>query len=102
MVPEVFQSVLEHLNRRGVREDGILRVASQKHKLETICNEIEAKFFCGRREVERLLHNATAHELCGVLKKLLRDLPDPIFTMELFESFYKTSGNLLNTYFMVS
>lgn len=92
MVPEIFQSILSQLNTRCVREDGILRIAGQKQKLEGLCSEIETKFFNSRREVENLLSQATVHELTGVLKKLLRDLPDPIFTMELFDMFYKTSS----------
>lgn len=95
MVPEIFQSVLRQLNTRCISEDGILRLAGQKQKLESLCNEIEEKFFNCRRDVEQLLQQATVHELTGVLKKLLRDLPDPIFTMELFDMFYKTSSKSL-------
>ncbi|XP_008193403.1 rho GTPase-activating protein conundrum isoform X1 [Tribolium castaneum] len=91
MVPKIFQSVVNQLNTRCVCEDGILRLAGQKQKLEFLCNEIESKFFTSRLEVETLLAQATVHELTGVLKKLLRDLPDPVFTMELFDMFYKTS-----------
>ncbi|KAG5893636.1 hypothetical protein JTB14_015075 [Gonioctena quinquepunctata] len=92
MVPEVFRTILDQLNTRCVAEDGILRVAGQKQKLEALCNEIETKFYNSRQEVEKFLSQATVHELTGVLKKLLRDLPDPIFTMELFELFHKTSA----------
>jgi hypothetical protein len=91
MVPEIFQSVTAQLNTRCICEDGILRLAGQKQKLEYLCGEIESKFFTNRQEVESMLQQATVHELTGVLKKLLRDLPDPIFTMELFDMFYKTS-----------
>lgn len=92
MVPEIFQSILKQLNTRGVREDGILRIACQKQKLDVLCEEIETKFFSNRKEVEDRLNQATPHELTGVLKRLLRELPEPIFTTELFEMFYKTSG----------
>ncbi|RZC34941.1 rho GTPase-activating protein 18 [Asbolus verrucosus] len=91
MVPKIFQSVINQLNTRYICEDGILRLAGQKQKLEYLCNEIESKFFTNRQEVENMLEQATVHELTGVLKKLLRDLPDPVFTMELFDMFYKTS-----------
>lgn len=92
MVPQIFQILLNQLNSRGVNEDGILRIACQKQKLEFLCDEIETKFFSNRKEVENLIKLATPHELTGVLKKLLRELPEPIFTTELFEMFYKTSG----------
>ncbi|XP_050314256.1 rho GTPase-activating protein conundrum [Anthonomus grandis grandis] len=92
MVPQVFQSIINQLNTRCIAEDGILRVAGQKQKLETLCTEIEMKFYHNRRHVEELLKHATAHELTGVLKKLLRELPDPVFTMELFDMFYKAGS----------
>lgn len=92
MVPQVFQCIINQLNTRCVTEDGILRVASQKLKLETLCAEIESKFYGNRAHVEELLRHATVHELTGVLKKLLRELPDPIFTMELFDMFYQVGG----------
>ncbi|XP_066258922.1 rho GTPase-activating protein conundrum-like isoform X1 [Euwallacea similis] len=96
MVPQVFQSIVDQLNTRCITEEGILRVAGQKQKLELLSNEIESKFYYNRASVEDLLKQATVHELTGILKKLLRDLPDPIFTMELFDMFYKT-GSISNT-----
>ncbi|XP_050497301.1 rho GTPase-activating protein conundrum-like isoform X1 [Diabrotica virgifera virgifera] len=97
MVPEIFHDIIDNLNTRCIKEDGILRLASQKQKLEILCNDIETKFYSSnRKEVEQLLKQAPVHELTGVLKKLLRDLPEPVFTMELFEMFYKTS-NIANT-----
>ncbi|KAF5272847.1 hypothetical protein FQR65_LT00443 [Abscondita terminalis] len=91
MVPQVFQSVINQLNTRCLDEDGILRIASHQQKLNYLCNEIETKFYNNRRHVENILSEATVHDLTGVLKKLLRDLPDTIFTMELFDMFYKCS-----------
>lgn len=96
MVPEIYRSIIHHLKNRCIREDGILRVAGQKQKLEYLCKEIEDKFYNSRIHVENILQQATVHDLTGVLKKLLRDLPDPIFTMELFDMFYKCSSKFLN------
>lgn len=93
MIPKIYQSVINNLNKRCLTEDGILRVAGQKQKLEQLCREIEEKFYTNPVHVESILSQATVHELTGVLKKLLRDLPDPLFTMELFDMFYKCSSN---------
>ncbi|KAL3289377.1 hypothetical protein HHI36_022809 [Cryptolaemus montrouzieri] len=90
MIPEIFQTIVSELNNR-VTEDGILRIASQKHKLETLCNEIELNYYNNKSSVNKIVKEATVHELTGVLKRLLRDLPDPIFTVELCDMFYKTS-----------
>lgn len=91
MVPQIFQSVLHQLNTRCLQEDGILRIAGHQQKLNYLCSEIETKFYNNRKHVENILSQATVHDLTGVLKKLLRDLPDTIFTMELFDMFYKCS-----------
>lgn len=93
MIPKIYQSVIHNLNSRCLDEDGILRLAGQKQKLEQLYKEIEEKFYTNRTYVETLLAQATVHELTGVLKKLLRDLPDPLFTMELFDMFHKCSSN---------
>lgn len=93
MIPKIIQSVVHNLNSRCINEDGILRVAGQKLKLEQLCKEIEERFYTNRVHVEALLSQATVHELTGVLKKLLRDLPDPLFTMELFDMFHKCNSN---------
>ncbi|KAJ8945595.1 hypothetical protein NQ314_009118 [Rhamnusium bicolor] len=66
MVPEIFQSILNQLNTRCITEDGILRIAGQKQKLEILCNEIETKFFNSRRDIENLLTQATVHELTAI------------------------------------
>lgn len=92
MVPKVFQSVVHNLNTRSLSEDGILRLAGHKQRLEHLCKEIEEKFYTNRMHVETLLNQANVHDLSGVLKKLLRDLPDPLFTMELFDMFHKCSS----------
>ncbi|XP_025835593.1 rho GTPase-activating protein conundrum isoform X2 [Agrilus planipennis] len=89
MVPEIFKIIINHLSTRSLKEDGILRIGGQKQKLERLCAEIESKFYENKQYIENLLQQATSHEIVGVLKKLLRDLPDPIFTMELFDMFYK-------------
>lgn len=95
MVPEIFVLLVNHLNMK-VKEDGILRVAGQKQKLDFLCQEIENKFYTDKQYIENLFKEATVHDLTGVLKKLLRDLHDPIFTMELFDMFYKSSCTYYN------
>lgn len=95
MVPQIFQSIIYQLNTRCIEEDGILRVAPHQQKLNHLCNEIESKFYNNRKLVESILSQATVHDLTGILKKLLRDLPDTIFTMELFDMFYKCSSKYL-------
>lgn len=93
IVPEVCQELITVL-KKNVKEEGLLRIAGQRQRLEHLCNELENNFYSKRSQAEQAIKEATPHELTGVLKKILRELPDPIFTMELIDMFYKTHGGL--------
>ncbi|KAK9745601.1 RhoGAP domain [Popillia japonica] len=95
MVPQIYQLIINQIVNRCIREDGLLRIGGHRQKLEQLCNDIERHFYSDRAYVERALSEAPPHCLTGVLKKLLRDLPDSMLTMELFDMFYKT--NLIPT-----
>ncbi|PSN34389.1 hypothetical protein C0J52_15171 [Blattella germanica] len=59
-VPLIFQKVLLHLERYGLREEGILRVAGLQQKVTALCSELEAVFYNRPvEEVDRLLQQAT-------------------------------------------
>lgn len=90
MVPEIYQIIINRL-KEFVKEDGILRVGGQKQRLDFLCDEIENKFYVDKKHICDMLREATVHDLTGVLKKLLRELPEPIFTTEFFDMFYKCS-----------
>lgn len=91
-VPQIFKIILGELETRCCREEGILRIAGQKQRVETLCSEIEAHFYTKPEEVRHLLKNSLCHELVAVLKKLVRDLPQPLLTSELVNLFYKIHG----------
>lgn len=89
-VPKVFQMILEQLERRCCREEGILRIAGQKQRVEALCSQIESDFYDKPRMIQESLEKSTCHELTSILKKLLRELPQPLLTTELIDMFYKT------------
>ncbi|KAK9299250.1 hypothetical protein QLX08_007622 [Tetragonisca angustula] len=91
-IPLVFQKVLNELTRRGVREEGILRVGGHKQKVESICRQLETDFYCKPNEVDKLFKCMSCHDLSAILKKLLRDLPQPLLTVELIDAFYQSHG----------
>ncbi|KOX67850.1 Rho GTPase-activating protein 18 [Melipona quadrifasciata] len=91
-IPLVFQKVLNELTRRGVREEGILRVGGHKQKVESICRQLETDFYCKPKEVDKLFKCMSCHDLSAILKKLLRDLPQPLLTVELIDAFYQSHG----------
>lgn len=91
-IPLVFQKILNELTRRGVREEGILRVGGHKQKVESICVQLEMDFYCKPREIDKLFKRMSCHDLSAVLKRLLRDLPQPLLTVELIDAFYESHG----------
>ncbi|KAL6255014.1 hypothetical protein P5V15_013349 [Pogonomyrmex californicus] len=91
-IPLVFQKILNELTKRGVKEEGILRVGGHKQKVEIICMELETDFYCKPKEMDELFKCTPCHDLSAVLKKLLRDLPQPLLTVELIDAFYQSHG----------
>ncbi|XP_043504829.1 rho GTPase-activating protein conundrum isoform X2 [Polistes fuscatus] len=88
-IPLVFQKVLKELSKRGVKEEGILRVGGHKQKVELICTELETDFYSKPKEIDKLFKRIPCHDLSAILKKLLRDLPQPLLTVELMDAFYQ-------------
>lgn len=85
--------MLLHLERYGLHEEGILRVAGLQQKVAALCSELEAIFYSRPlQEVDKLFQKATCHEVSAVLKRLLRDLPQPLLTIEYIDMFYQTNG----------
>lgn len=60
--------------------------------MESLCSEIETYFYSKFKEVNELLKYTPCHDLSVVLKKLLRDLPQPLLSIELMDAYYQTHG----------
>lgn len=95
-VPQIFMLILNELETRCCNEEGILRIAGHKQRVETICAQIEADLYEKPDEVCKSLKKSTCHELTSILKRLLRELPQPLLTAELIDLFYKCHELPLN------
>lgn len=114
LVPLILQSILKELMSRGAKEEGILRVAGHKQKVrtklvareifsqlhfqllqtETLYHEIEQQFYSKPEKIEPLLKRAGVHDLSALLKRWLRELPQPLLANDLVHMFYQTNGKL--------
>lgn len=65
------------------------------HQTETLYNEIEQHFYSKPEKVEPLLKRAGVHDLSALLKRWLRELPQPLLADDLVHLFYQTHGELL-------
>ncbi|XP_075229593.1 rho GTPase-activating protein conundrum [Lycorma delicatula] len=88
-VPLVFQKVVCELERRGLQEEGVLRVAAHKGKVEVLCQDLEQDFYTRPEHADTLLQRAPVHDLAALLKRLLRDFPEPLLSLELVDLFYQ-------------
>ncbi|XP_041675345.1 rho GTPase-activating protein conundrum-like isoform X2 [Drosophila eugracilis] len=89
LVPLFLENLIAELVQRGSREEGILRIGGHKQKTEILYNEIESTFYKKPKNVALLLGTATVHELGALLKRWLRELPQPLFTNELIQLLYQ-------------
>ncbi|XP_044741571.1 rho GTPase-activating protein conundrum [Chrysoperla carnea] len=90
-VPLIIRDLLSRLSTDArLKEEGLLRVAGNKQRVELLCTELEQHFYTKQESCKALLNKSTSHELVSILKKILRDLPQPLFTTELIHLFYET------------
>ncbi|XP_046674499.1 rho GTPase-activating protein conundrum-like isoform X3 [Homalodisca vitripennis] len=88
-VPLVFQKVLAELERRGLQEEGLLRVAAHKQKVQALCDALEKDLYTQPERVDAMLLRAPVHDLATLLKRLIRDLPESLLTNQLVDLFYQ-------------
>ncbi|XP_035915419.1 rho GTPase-activating protein conundrum [Anopheles stephensi] len=91
LVPLVLQAILAELAVRGAREEGILRVPGHKQKTEALYNEIEHNFYSKPEKIDPLIKKAGVHDLSALLKRWLRELPQPLLANDLVHLFYQTN-----------
>uniref|UniRef100_A0A1B0ABL9 Rho-GAP domain-containing protein n=1 Tax=Glossina pallidipes TaxID=7398 RepID=A0A1B0ABL9_GLOPL len=89
LVPLFLEGLLAELTKRGAREEGILRVGGHKQKTEILYQELESHFYQKPKKYEQLLSTASVHELSALLKRWLRELPQPLLSNELIQLFYQ-------------
>lgn len=89
-VPLIVQKVLGQLEKRGLGEQGLLRMAAPKAKVDKLCGAVEKFFYTKHEEVDQLLEKCSVHDLVALLKRLLRDLPGLLLTHELVNLFYQS------------
>ncbi|XP_058056786.1 rho GTPase-activating protein conundrum [Anopheles bellator] len=91
LVPLLLQAILAELSGRGVQEEGILRVPGHKQKTETLYHEIEHSFYAKPEKIQPLIRKAGVHDLSALLKRWLRELPQPLLANDLVHLFYQTN-----------
>ncbi|XP_013860224.1 rho GTPase-activating protein 40 isoform X2 [Austrofundulus limnaeus] len=82
-IPLFLQALLSLLERKGVDSEGILRVPGSQARIKLLQQNLEANFYSGRFNWDEVSPNDAA----ALLKKFIRDLPDPLLTAEYLNTF---------------
>lgn len=73
-------------------------MAAHKGKVEVLCQDLERDFYTRPEHADTLLQRAPVHDLAALLKRLLRDFPEPLLSLELVDLFYQAYREFLYTF----
>ncbi|XP_017278064.1 rho GTPase-activating protein 6 isoform X2 [Kryptolebias marmoratus] len=83
-VPRIVDLCCQHLEKYGLQTVGIFRIGSSKKRVRQLREEFDQGWEVHINEEQ------SVHDVAALLKKFLRDLPDPLLTRELYTAFIHT------------
>jgi len=88
-IPLVLEKIINFLSQKGLKVEGIFRLSGSVERVEEICQSLDKaqETFNFREESELEIH-----AVASVLKAFLRELPEPLFTFDLYQSFLAASN----------
>ncbi|XP_060893205.1 PH_BCR_vertebrate and RhoGAP_Bcr domain-containing protein isoform X1 [Labrus mixtus] len=82
-VPLIVRQCVEEIERRGMDEVGIYRVSG----VATDIQSLKASFDSNNKDVSVMMREMDVNAIAGTLKLYFRELPEPLFTDELYPNF---------------
>lgn len=82
-IPLIVQTCVDEVERRGLSEVGIYRVAGVLRDVQ----ELRMAFDTDYIHAQQIAFETDIHAVAGLLKRYFRELPDPLFTDDLYMSF---------------
>uniref|UniRef100_A0A3Q3XFZ8 Uncharacterized protein n=1 Tax=Mola mola TaxID=94237 RepID=A0A3Q3XFZ8_MOLML len=82
-VPYIVRQCLEEIERRGMEEVGIYRVSG----VATDIQSLKTAFDTNHKDVSVMMSEMDVNAIAGTLKLYFRELPEPLFTDELYSNF---------------
>uniref|UniRef100_A0A3P9KQH7 BCR activator of RhoGEF and GTPase n=1 Tax=Oryzias latipes TaxID=8090 RepID=A0A3P9KQH7_ORYLA len=82
-VPYIVRQCLEEIERRGMEEVGIYRVSG----VATDIQALKTAFDTNNKDVSVMMSEMDVNAIAGTLKLYFRELPEPLFTDELYPNF---------------
>uniref|UniRef100_A0A7N6BBX2 Uncharacterized protein n=1 Tax=Anabas testudineus TaxID=64144 RepID=A0A7N6BBX2_ANATE len=82
-IPLIVRQCVEEIERRGMDEVGIYRVSG----VATDIQALKAAFDSNNKDVSVMMREMDVNAIAGTLKLYFRELPEPLFTDELYPNF---------------
>lgn len=82
-IPFLISSCVREVEKRGLQELGVYRVSGSASDLQKLKRVFETNPY----EAEQLIKEIDIHSVTGILKLYLRELPEGLFTDELYPKF---------------
>ncbi|KAK2837702.1 hypothetical protein Q5P01_014914 [Channa striata] len=82
-IPLIVRQCVEEIERRGMEEVGIYRVSG----VATDIQALKAAFDSNNKDVSVMMREMDVNAIAGTLKLYFRELPEPLFTDELYPNF---------------
>ncbi|XP_053142280.1 rho GTPase-activating protein 18 isoform X2 [Hemicordylus capensis] len=82
-IPLIFQKLISHIEEGRLDTEGLLRIPGVAARIKSLCQELEAKFYEGTFNWE----NVKQHDAASLLKLFIRELPQPLLTVEYLKAF---------------
>ena len=84
-VPFIVTSCVREVERRGVSEVGVYRVSGSAVDVAKLKKAYESNPY----EAEQMLKECDIHSVAGTLKLYLRDLPESLFTTQIYREMFE-------------
>ncbi|XP_017096185.2 active breakpoint cluster region-related protein isoform X2 [Drosophila bipectinata] len=91
-IPFIISACIREVERRGMLEVGCYRVSGSASDLSKLKKAFESDAY----EAEQLLREVDIHSVTGILKTFLRELPEALFTDQLYPRFFDTFSAFSN------
>ncbi|XP_077600473.1 breakpoint cluster region protein-like isoform X1 [Stigmatopora nigra] len=82
-VPLIVRQCVEEIERRGMDEVGIYRVSGVATEIQAL----KGAFNMNNKDVSVMMRDMDVNAIAGTLKLYFRELPEPLFTDELYPNF---------------
>ncbi|CAH1232843.1 ABR [Branchiostoma lanceolatum] len=82
-IPQIVDLCTQEVEKRGVEELGIYRISAVSSDVQ----KLKKAFETGSKDLHHMLQETDINAVAGVLKLYFRELPEPLFTNELYHSF---------------